>query len=140
MIDTPTVTTANNETIYTGTDQTANSSLLPDSLPVSNIELVAQPPLVSITNLIKTACINLQTNIVENIIMINDGDTHVEPDGYIHIPVPKIPVSTTLSPEQQAINEILKQLNPDYVETQEFIEMSIITGQTKWSEDKGFYE
>lgn len=85
----------------------------------------------------KAALVNLQTEIVENIIMVDSLEDPVS-EGHKLVEVPLI--YEELSAEQEAIIEILKQIDPNSVPEQSKIERPILIGETKWNEINGFYE
>lgn len=139
MIDTPVQSTVNNATIYVGNNYTVNSSLLAALPPVSNTELVEQPIHDVELNIgfVKMARVNLSTGIVENLEMV-EANNVPSVSGYSFVSIPKIQLEPTM--EQKAINEILKEIDPNFVVPVIEVEQTIHVGSTKWSQDKGFYE
>lgn len=84
----------------------------------------------------KAAYINLQTEIVENIIMITSVDESV-PEGYKLV---TIPIKNADSEENLALINILKDIDPNYQVPSTYTERQIVIGTTKWNESKGFYD
>ena len=85
----------------------------------------------------KAALINLETGIVESVIVVNSIDDIV-PEGYQLVETDKIENIINKTDEELALYEILKDLDPDYKYDE--IERPIHIGQTKWSVTQGFYE
>jgi hypothetical protein len=85
----------------------------------------------------KAALINLETGIVESVIMVNSVDDPV-PYGYHLVEVDIIHNIIGKTDEELALYEIIKDLDPDYKYDE--IERPIHNGQTKWSVTQGFYE
>lgn len=139
MIDISVQSIVNNATIYFGNNYTVNSSLLAALPPVSNTKLVEQPIHDVELNIgfVKMARVNLSTGIVENLEMV-EANNVPSISGYSFVSIPKIKLEPTM--EQKAINEILKEIDPNFVVPVIEIEQTIHVGSTKWSQDKGFYE
>ena len=85
----------------------------------------------------KAALINLETGIVESVIMVDSVDDTV-PDAYRLVEVDMIHNIIGKTDEELALYEIIKDLDPDYKYDE--IERPIHNGQTKWSASRGFYE
>lgn len=139
MIDTPVQSTVNNATIYVGNNYTVNSSLLAALPQVSNTELVEQPihDVELNVGFVKMARVNLSSGIVENLEMV-EANNVPSVSGYSFVSIPKIQLEPTT--EQKAINEILKEIDPNFVVSVKEVEQTVHVGSTKWSQDKGFYE
>ena len=87
--------------------------------------------------MMRAALVNLETSIVENIIVVNSVDDIV-PKGYQLVETDKIENIINKTDEELALYEIIKDLDPDYKYDE--IERPIHIGQTKWSASRGFYE
>ena len=87
--------------------------------------------------MMKAALVNLETSIVESVIMVDSVDDPV-PEGYKLVEVDMIVNNVGKTDEELALYEIIKDLDPDYKYDE--IERPIHNGQTKWSASKGFYE
>ena len=85
----------------------------------------------------KAALINLETGIVESVIMVDSADDPVA-EGYKLVEVDMIVDIASKTDEEWALYEIIKDLDPDYKYDE--IERPIHNGQTKWSASRGFYE
>lgn len=85
----------------------------------------------------KAALVNLETSIVESVIMVDSVDDPV-PEGYKLVEVDMIVNNVGKTDEELALYEIIKDLDPDYKYDE--IERPIHNGQTKWSASRGFYE
>ena len=85
----------------------------------------------------RAALVNLETGIVESVIMVNSIDDPVL-EGYQLIETDKIENTIGKTDEELALYEIIKDLDPDYKYDE--IERPIHIGQTKWSASRGFYE
>lgn len=86
---------------------------------------------------IKVAMINLDTEIVENIILLTSMDDPA-PENYKFVEVPS--KSDVDDEENLALQSILKDIDPNYVPPPiQMIERFIKIGETKWNEEKGFY-
>jgi hypothetical protein len=85
----------------------------------------------------KAALINLETGIVESVIVVNSIDDIV-PEGYQLVETDMIVNNIGKTDEELALYEIIKDLDPDYKYDE--IERPIHIGQTKWSSSRGFYE
>jgi hypothetical protein len=87
---------------------------------------------------IRAALINLSTNIVENILVVDTLEDNV-PEGFILAPLEMVQEFT--SRELSALQEILKAVDPDFkVPETAPIEHPINIGVTKWSEERKYYE
>jgi hypothetical protein len=84
----------------------------------------------------KAALINVQTGIVENIIIVNSFEDKV-PVGYILKPITMIDLVGEITQEYLDMIEIIKEIDPDYITPTKEIEIRI--NETRWSEEKGFY-
>lgn len=85
----------------------------------------------------KAALVNLETGIVESVIMVDSVDDTVA-YGYQLVEVDMIQNIIGKTDEELALYEIIKDLDPDYKYDE--IERPIHNGQTKWSATQGFYE
>ena len=85
----------------------------------------------------KAALVNLETGIVESVIIVNSTDDPV-PYNYHLVEVDMIVDIASKTDEEWALYEIIKDLDPDYKYDE--IERPIHIGQTKWSASRGFYE
>lgn len=85
----------------------------------------------------KAALVNLETGIVESVIMVDSVDDPVA-EGYKLVEVDMIVDIASKTDEEWALYEIIKDLDPDYKYDE--IERPIHNGQTKWSASRGFYE
>jgi len=85
----------------------------------------------------KAALVNLSTNIVENIIMVNTFEDPV-PENYklVEITLNEIPITE----EERQLYEIIKEIDPSYPNNIPKLEVPINIGATKWSVERGFYE
>lgn len=84
----------------------------------------------------KAALVNLQTQVVENVIMVNSLEDVVQ-EGYKLVEVPI--KDKELTPEELEIENFLKEIDPDYVRVVTKIERIININETQWSEESGFY-
>jgi len=84
--------------------------------------------------MIKAVLVNIDIGIVENIIMVSSLEEFV-PEGYKLVELPK--KNLEISEEDKILEEILKEIDPNYVI--QYSERPIIIGVTKWNEEKGFY-
>lgn len=86
----------------------------------------------------KVAYVNLQTNLVENKIMVNSLEDEV-PEGYKLVEIPITEIDYTQ--DEKDLYELLIQIDPEFVlppkKTQERV---IIINSTKWNEQNGFFE
>lgn len=87
---------------------------------------------------IEAVLINLNTSTVEGVIAVNSFEDPV-PEGYKLLPVP-IEIFFRDQEEKELYN-ILKEIDPDF-ENPDLIKQTRIIHpwQTKWTEEKGFYE
>jgi hypothetical protein len=84
----------------------------------------------------KGVLVNIQTGIVENIIMVNSLEDPVL-ENYKLFEMPMVEMYT--SEEERQLYEIIKEIDPDFIgvpKGERFIDI----GVTKWSTEKGFYE
>jgi hypothetical protein len=87
--------------------------------------------------MMRAALVNLETSIVESVIVVNSVDDIV-PEGYQLVETDMIVNNIGKTDEELALYEIIKDLDPDYKYDE--IERPIHIGQTKWSVSRGFYE
>ena len=83
----------------------------------------------------KAAYVNLETKIVEEIIIVNSLEDIV-PVGYKLVEIPLVEIFS--SEEEKQLYDIIKEFDPTY--TVATIDRFIDLGTTKWSEERGFYE
>lgn len=86
----------------------------------------------------KAALVNTQTDIVENIIIVNSSENPI-PDGYKLVEISIIEPDYTQ--DEKDLYELLIQIDPEFVlplkKTQEPV---IMINSTKWNEQDGFFE
>lgn len=85
----------------------------------------------------KAALVNKETQIVENVILVNSLDEPVDPS-YDLIEVDML--KKDLSAEDMELYEIIKELDPGYYIEKVLQERIVHIGQTKWNATVGFYE
>jgi hypothetical protein len=86
----------------------------------------------------KAAYVNLQTNLVENLIMVNSLEDPV-PEGYKLVEIPLIELD--YSNEEQELYDMLLTVDPDFIlPEKQKQELSISINETKWTEELGFHE
>lgn len=87
----------------------------------------------------KAALVNTQTDIVENIIIVNSLEDPVE-SGYTLVEIPEV-IEIDYTQEEKDLYELLIQIDPEFVlppkKTQEHV---IMINSTKWNEQNGFFE
>lgn len=87
--------------------------------------------------IVKTALVDKKTNLVINIILINDAeDNYVEGCNLVPIPSYEIPSTS----DEDELYTLLEQVDPTFVRPRYYKEISVIAGTTKWSEEQGFFE
>ena len=84
----------------------------------------------------KVAYVNLLTNIVESIIIVNSLEDTV-PTVYKLVEIPLVEIFA--SEEERQLYEIIKEIDPNYSGIVK-IERHIDLGVTKWTEEREFYE
>ena len=87
---------------------------------------------------VKVALVNLQTNIVENVIIVDSIDD-TPPQGYYYAPMEtsEIPVD----PEVEQLQNIIKEVDPLYEGVKPIVfEKPITLNKTRWTQQKGFHE
>jgi hypothetical protein len=87
--------------------------------------------------MIKAALVNNETEIVENIIIVNTLDD-VVPAGYTLVEIVRIEIDFT--DEEKAVYDFLAEIDTEYVYPEKqmaepFVEISV----TKWNETEGFH-
>lgn len=88
----------------------------------------------------KVALVNTQTGFVENLIVVNSLADPVS-ENYKLVEIPTFHESGEFSEEDLAVQNILKEIDPNYIPPEPIIfERNIIIGETKWNENDGFYE
>jgi hypothetical protein len=87
--------------------------------------------------MMRAAYVNLNTGIVQEIIIVNSLNDIV-PENYKLVEIPLIEV--TSSEEEKQLFDIIKEIDPTFVDTIPKEEIHINIGSTKWSEERGFYE
>jgi hypothetical protein len=91
----------------------------------------------------KAALVNIETEIVENIIIVDSLESPV-PSGFILIDIPISEEVIEYTDEEKQLYDILEEIDPDFIrpETSSFVitETPIMIGQTKWNINDGFYE
>lgn len=91
----------------------------------------------------KAALVNLTTNIIENIIMVNTFEDPV-PENYKLVKIPLIKIETPISEEEKQLLEIIKEIDPEFPEyiinNVIEVETPIHINITKWTKESGFYE
>jgi hypothetical protein len=91
--------------------------------------------------MIKAALVNVETELVENVIIV-DTLEDVVPAGYTLVEIVRIEIDFT--DEEKQLYDILEEIDPDFIrpETSSFVitETPIMIGQTKWNINDGFYE
>ena len=107
------------------------NEILTNPLSGHNIEFIGSP------NAIKAALINIQTGIVENIIMVNSIEDPVN-ENYKLVEIYEIENTSTLTEEEKQLYSILKEIDPDF--KLPMIDCPVYINISKWSEEKGFYE
>jgi hypothetical protein len=93
--------------------------------------------------MIKAALVNVETELVENVIIV-DTLEDVVPAGYILVEIPIEIIEYT--DEEKQLYDILEEIDKDFVRPPysnahvNVIEMPVMIGQTKWNITEGFYE
>lgn len=88
--------------------------------------------------MIKAALVNIETEIVENVIMVSTMEDIV-PASYVLAPMEFY--SEPVSKELSALQTILKDIDPDFkIKEPEAREVSINIGVTKWNSERKYYE
>jgi hypothetical protein len=89
---------------------------------------------------IRVALVNLNTSIVDSIIIVNSLEDIV-PDGFKIVEIPLVNICYSSTEEEKQLFEIIREIDPDYFESTKFkTEKLIYPGISKWSEELGFYE
>ena len=118
----------------------SNTIIIPDNtliLPNEENITIVNEPIYAETNK-KVAYINLETGIVENIIVVSSINDPV-PEGYKIIEIPTYEIEYTQ--EEQDLYEILTTVNPNFVPPpKKKQERSIHINETKWNGEQGFFE
>lgn len=84
----------------------------------------------------KAALVNKNTEIVENVIMVNSLNDIV-PEDYTLVGIDLI---ENISEEELQTILILQELDSTLVIEKEWIERPVHIGKTKWNQTQGFYE
>lgn len=87
--------------------------------------------------IIKAAVVDRNTNLVINLILVNDTEENYV-EGCDVIPVPSIIVPST--PDEDELYTLLEQVDPTFVRPVQYQEISVNMGTTKWTEEQGFFE
>jgi hypothetical protein len=89
--------------------------------------------------MIKAALVNKETELVENIIIV-DTLEDVVPDGYVLVEI-YIQQVIEYTAEDNALYDILEEIDEDFTRPAKLtIEYPVVIGQTKWNINDGFYE
>ena len=87
--------------------------------------------------IVKAAMIDKNTNIVSNLIMINNEENNdVEGFYVVEIPFSDAPFTK----EESELYDLLKEVDPTYVPIISKIVLAVHMGSTKWTEQAGFFE
>jgi hypothetical protein len=91
--------------------------------------------------MIKSALVNNETEIVENIIMVNTLEDSI-PSGYILVAIPITDEVIEYKDEEKQLYDILEEIDSDFVRPpySNIIETPVMIGKTKWNINEGFYE
>jgi hypothetical protein len=107
------------------------NEILTNPLIGHNIEFIGSP------NAIRAALVNTQTGVVENIIMVNSFEDAID-ENYKLVEIYEIEVLNSLTEDEIQLYSILKEIDPDFKMPMMVYPVNI--NETKWSEEKGFYE
>jgi hypothetical protein len=86
--------------------------------------------------IVKSALVDKNTNLVINIIMINDQEENFV-EGYDVVPIPIIALPYT--PDEEELYSLLEQVDPTFVRPVSYQEISVFPGITKWTSEDGFF-
>jgi hypothetical protein len=88
--------------------------------------------------MIKAALVNVETEIVENIIIV-DTLEDVIPDGYTLVEIPIQTIEYT--DEENVLYNMIEEIDVNFIRPARLtVEYPAIMGQTKWNINDGFYE
>lgn len=86
----------------------------------------------------KAVLVNVKTEIVENIIVVNSLEDIV-PEGYKLVEIPVVEID--YSQDEKDLFELLMQIDPEFVLPSKQVQERVIhIGLTKWTEQNGFFE
>jgi hypothetical protein len=87
--------------------------------------------------IVKAAMVDKSTNIISNLIMINNEENN-DVDGFyvVEIPFSDAPITK----EESDLYDLLKEVEPTYVPDIPKVELPVHIGSTKWTVEAGFFE
>jgi hypothetical protein len=90
--------------------------------------------------MIKAALVNTQTNIVENIIIVDSINDSVD-EGYLLVEIPIIQESIEYSQNEIELYDVLESIDPEFIRPLVYTEKEfpVYIGVTRWTEQDGLY-